>query len=223
MNPEPKKRKRFNYKLAIILLIGSVGLILLIFPMFMPPTGGRGHNLKESISNQKQLSLALLEFESDFGAFPNRETAKDVTEAFPDHGYDLTGNFSNALFRQLLAAGIVQSEEIFHVDIKNFNKPNGNIAPGEALRKGEVGFAYISNQASAGNPFRPLLLCPLIPGTTKFDPKPFNGHAVILKIDQSVKAYKIREDGTIHDKDGDILSPNHPMWNGKAPTIHYPE
>ncbi len=84
-----------------------------------------------------------------------------------------------------------------------------------------MGYVYISGQT---NPSAPLFLTPLIPGTTKFDPEPFGGHAMVIRIDQSASAYTIGKDGHIYDKDGlDILSPNHPMWNGKAPTIHYPE
>ena len=101
--------------------------------------------------------------------------------------------------------------------------PDGIIIPSEALKKGECGFAYISGLPIAGNPNRPIILTPLIPGTTKFDPKPFDGKAIVLHIDNSVTTFEIKKDGTIHDKHGDILSPNHPFWNGKAPDIRYPE
>lgn len=223
MNPEPKKSKPFNYKLGIIILIGSVGLIALLLPMFMSPTG-RGHNISESISNAKQIGLALYEFEADYGAYPNSETAKDITESFPDHGHDLSGNSSNSLFRQFLAAEIAPSEEIFYSKTKNSQKPDGNIAPGEALNKGEVGFAYISGLNAEDDPSTPLVLTPLIPGTTKFDPKPFDGKAIVLKIDNTVDTYNIHDDGHIYDKDGlDVISPKHPIWKGKAPTIHYPK
>lgn len=223
MNPEPKKSKRFNYKLAIILLISSVGLLLLLLPMFMSQTGGHGHSRSQTISNIKTIGLALWEFEQNYDAYPYNETIKVVTNAFPEHGHDLSGNSSNALFRQLLAANIAPSEEIFYAKTRNSKKPDGNIALGEALNKGEVGFAYISGLNAEDDQSTPLVLTPMIPGTTKFDPEPFDGTAIVLHINQSVSTFTIREDGTIHDKDGDIISPNHPIWNGKTPTIHYPE
>lgn len=224
MNAEPNKSKRFNYKLAIILLVSSVAVILLILPMFMGRMGGRGHERSRTISNAKQIGLALFEFEQDYEAYPNNETLKAVTDAFPEHSHDLTGNSSNALFRQLLAAEIAYSEEIFYSKTKSSRKPDGNIALGEALNKGEVGFAYISGLNAKDDPSTPLVLTPLIPGTTKFDPEPFDGTAFVMQIDQNVRTYIIHKDGRIYDKDGiDILSPEHPIWKGKAPTIHYPE
>ena len=122
-----------------------------------------------------------------------------------------------------MAAGITESENIFFAKIKNTIEPDGDISPGQALKKGEVGFSYISGLSSTGNPKTPVVLTPLIPGTTKFDPEPFKGRATILHIDNTASIYDIHEDGHIYDKDGDILSPNHPFWNGKAPDIRYPE
>ncbi|MES2981444.1 MAG: hypothetical protein V4727_03940 [Verrucomicrobiota bacterium] len=199
-------------------------MIALVVPPLFTGTLDKGSNKAPAISNLKQIGLALFDFENDYGSYPDSETAKDVTDAFPNHGHDLSGNSSNALFRQLIATGMIPDEEFFYTESRNSRKPDGNIAPGEALKKGEVGFAYISGQASAGNPSRILLLSPLIPGTTKFDPKPYDGNAIALHIDQSASVYKIGKDGHIYDKNGlDILSPEHPRWNGKAPTIHYPE
>ena len=222
MNPEPKKSKRFNYKLAIILLISSVSLLLLLLPMFMPPLG-HGHGRTRTMGNAKQIGLALFEFEQDYEAYPNNETLKTVTNAFPEHSHDLAGNSSNALFRQLIAAGIAPSEDIFHVRTKNFKIPDDNISPGEILKKGEVGFAYISGLNAEDAPSTPLVLTPMIPGTTKFDPEPFDGTAIVMQIDQNVRTFTIQEDGHIYDKGIDILSPKHPIWKGKAPDIRYPE
>lgn len=223
MHAKPKKPKPFNYKIGLLILIASVALIPLLLPMLMSQTC-RGHTKSEAISNIKQIGLALFEFESDYGAYPNSETTKEITNAFPNHGHDLTGNSSNAIFRQFLAAGIAPSEEMFYAKTKSSRKPDGNISLGEALKKGEVGFAYISGLNAEDHPSTPLVLTPLIPGTTKFDPGPFDGKAIVLQIDQKVRTFTIHEDGHIYDKDGiDILSSKHPIWNGKALKIHYPE
>lgn len=198
-----------------------VPLLWLIAPMYI----GQGPKPAPYLatSNTKQLGLALLEFENKYKSYPNDATVSQVTSDFPTHGYKLTGESSNATFRQLIAAGLCTSENIFYSEMNVRNGPDGHMNPGEALQKGEVGFAYISGLTSESNPSTPLVLTPLIPGTTQFDPKPFKGKAIVLHIDQTVSIHDIADDGHIYDKGIDILSPNHPFWNGKTPTIHYPE
>jgi hypothetical protein len=39
----------------------------------------------------------------------------------------------------------------------------------------------------------------------------------------SVSTHKIHKDGHVYDKGIDILSPDHPIWNGVVPDIRYPE
>ena len=157
----------------------------------------------EFIYNTKQIGLALFAFEDEYGSFPSKDTLALIEKEHPNHGLDLSGNSSNALLRQL------------YVDT--------GPSP-EALKKGRFHYAYISDLSSPSHPSRPILFGPVIPGTKKIDPKAFNDIALVLRVDNSAGIYKIHKDGTIHDKDGlDILSPNHPIWNGKAPDIRYPE
>lgn len=221
MDAEPKKSNRSDFMIGIIMLITVVCLVLLSLPMVM--TSARKSKSAEAISNSKQIGLALYEFESDYGAYPNKETAVDVAESFPDQTYNLSGKSSNALFLQLFTAGIVRSEELFYTNIKDCKKPDGIITPGEALQKGEVGFSYICGLTSKDDPATPLLLTPLIPGTTKFDPEALEGKAIIYQINNEVITYDIHKDGHVYIDGIDILSPKHPIWNGKAPDIRYPE
>lgn len=223
VNPEPKKSKPFNYKRGIIILIASVAVILLVLPMFTGRTC-RGYDQIRASNNAKQLALALYAFEDEYGSFPSESTVALVNEANPDHGYDLSGTSSNALFRQLFAAGITESEYLFHNHVQESVGPDGNIAPGEVLKKGEVNIAYISGLSSAGNPSCPIVLAPIIPGTKKLDFKTLKGQIIIAHIDNSAGIYTVKKDGRIYDKDGlDILSAKHPIWNGKTPDIRYPE
>lgn len=218
MITEPKKSKSLEFALGAIILIGIIVIVFIRID-----TQIREADRSEAFRNVRSFSVALFEFESEHGSYPNDATAAIVNENFPKHGYDLTGKSSNAAFRQLLAAGIMQSEESFYAKIKDSIDPDGNILPKQALKKGEVGFAYISGLNAKADPSTPLVVTPLIPGTTKFDPKPFVGKAVVLHIDLSVRTYDIDEDGHVYDKGIDILAAKHPVWNGKAPTIHYPE
>ncbi|MGJ8643103.1 MAG: hypothetical protein ACSHX9_06825 [Luteolibacter sp.] len=173
--------------------------------------------------NARHTGLALFSFLNDYGSFPNASTAVDVTKHNPTHSLNLSGNSSNAAFRQLFAAGFTDSEEIFYARIPAITKPDGDFTPGNCLSKGENAFAYISGLSSSSGGSTPILLCPLIPGTTKFDPEPFDGKAVILCVDQSVRKWDIHKDGHIYDKGVNLLSAKHPFWKGKAPDICYPE
>lgn len=177
----------------------------------------------EAVSNLRQLGLALFEFETDYGAYPNDNTKLLVNQKHPGHGHKLSGKSSNALFRQLFATNIAGSEQMFYAKVPGVKKPDNDASPGEALRKGEVAFAYIAGLTTKGNPSRPIAFCPVIPGTDRFDPKPFEGKAVALRIDNSVSSYTINQDGHITDKEGNLLSPEHPVWNGKPPDLRYPE
>ena len=112
---------------------------------------------------------------------------------------------------------------MFKLRCKKSVEPDGNIKPGEILKKGECGFVYISGLSTSGNPSRLVILAPLIPGTKKFDPKPFDGKAIGLRIDNSVGIYTINEDGNIYNKGINILSPEYPIWGREAPDIRYPE
>lgn len=177
----------------------------------------------EATSNARQIGLALMEFEDEYGSYPNEKTSKAVTENFPEHGLNLSGKSSNALFRQLFAAGLTQSEAMFYAEVNGTKKPDGDISPRELLKTGEVGFGYIAGLSSEGNPARPIAFCPIIPGTDRFDPKPFKGNAVILRVDNSVTSVNIDKNGHAMVEGKNILSPDHPIWNGQAPDIRYPE
>ena len=180
--------------------------------------------LSEATFHTKQIGLVLNSFEDEYGSYPNESTLGLVNENNTDSVYDCSGKSSNASFRQFMKAGITESESLFYANIKGSIKPDQIIITSEALKKGEVGFSYISGLTSKDDPSTPLILTPLIPGSTKFDPKPFEGKAIILRIDQTTRVYTIAKDGHVYDDKGiDILSPSHPIWKGKAPDIRYPE
>lgn len=218
--PKPG-RKPFGWQFWLFLAV-----LIAILAVFTQPKvigGSKNANQTEATNNLRQIGLFLHEFEDKFGEFPNDDTAALVVMRHSGTSHGLIGSSSNALFRQLFAAGIADNELIGYAKVPGTRKPDGDITPGKLLEKGEVGFAYIAGLSSAGNPNRPMAFAPVIPGTTRFDPKPFKGYAVILRIDYSVTSMKIRKDGQVHLDGIDILSPEHPIWDGKAPDIRYPE
>jgi hypothetical protein len=215
--PKPSPSWRFWMFLAAIFIITA----LLIAPFFIRKRGCR--DAPAQANNLRQIGLALYEFEKDYGSYPNDATAALVTKHNPAHGHKLSGTSSNALFRQLFAANLTQSEEMFYAKIPSVRRPDGDISPGRLLEKGEVGFAYVAGLTSVGNPARPIAFAPVIPGTTRFDPEPFDGYAVFLRIDNSVSSMTIGKDGYVRLGGIDILSPENPIWDGQAPDIRYPE
>ena len=213
---KPPQWKAALFLCAIILTIG-----ILAAPLFIRES--KINEQTEQTSNLRQIGLALFEFETEYGTYPSEDTAKQVTTIHPNHGFDLSGDSSNALFRQLLAAGYTESETMFYAHVPGARKPDGDISPGKALENGEVAFAYISGNSLAGNPARPVALCPIIPGTTRVDPDAFEGNAYVLRADNTAARYEIKDDGHIYEKGINLLSPNNPIWDGKPFKIHYPD
>ena len=151
----------------------------------------------EAISNAKQVGLALLEFDQEYGSFPDDDTAEAVSES-TGSTLNLSGNTSNDYFRQLIAYGI-QSEDIFYTKSAYTRKPDNVVNDGNALEPGEVGFGYVmldatTGQNTSGNPGRPVLVTPLLDASTQweFDGDPYADKAVILRLDNSAKALQIR-------------------------------
>ena len=195
--PDPEKKKPyepFGWRFWIFL----VALVSLLYGFGKPRVidgCGKSAVVVEATSNARQIGLALFEFDREYGAYPSEATATLVTKKRPDHGYDLSGKSSNALFRQLFAAEIIQSEAIFHAKADGIEMPDGDFSAGNALAPGEVAFGYVAGLSTEGNPGRVLAFCPIIPGTDRFDPKPFDGKAVVLRMDNSVTSLSINEDG----------------------------
>ena len=179
-------------------------------------------NQIEAVNNLKCIGLVLLQFEADYGKYPDDSTAAvvaEITETEP-----VTGNSSNAYFRQLIRAGIIDTEIIFHARTPHSRQPDDKTDGGHALEPGECVFAYISNlKSSAGTP-RPLAMAPFVPGTSRFDPQPFDGKAVILWTDGSVRTLPIdRRTGAALLDGTSLFDPAHPFWGGTPPVIALPE
>jgi prepilin-type N-terminal cleavage/methylation domain-containing protein len=146
----------------------------------------------EAVSNAKQIGLALFEFETGYGSFPDRSTAQTVQDN-TGTSLSLAGSSANDYFRQLIAAEIASSEEIFYAKAAYSKKPDSVMTSSKALDAGEVGFGYIMNQQSAlsssGNPSRPVVAAPLaFPfQSARFDSDFYDSRAVVLRIDNSVQ------------------------------------
>lgn len=213
--------------LVVIVIIAA--LAGLTAPMVMKQR--KKADQTEALSNARQIGMALFEFETEYGSFPDRETAAIVQES-TGSTLDTTGDTSNDYFRQLIASGITQSETMFYAKTASTpRKPDEDIGPGQALKAGEVGFGYLLNEetgfSSAGNPGRPIAVTPLLANSTtgEFDPDPYGGKAVVLKMDNSVTSIQIRtNDRKISLGGGRTLldNPEGSIWGSATPVLKAP-
>ena len=104
-------------------------------------------------------------------------------------------------FRQIIASGILKSEDPFFAKSSSSTKKPDNLMtpPAECLKAGEVGFGYMMNGTKAipnDDPNRVIAVTPLFNGSAKgeFDSGPLDQKAVFVGVDSSVKALTIRQD-----------------------------
>jgi len=195
MNMHKKMRGGFTLVELLVVIVIIAALAGLAAPQIIRQR--KKADQTEAVSNARQIGLALFEFETTYGSYPDSDTATRVTENTGTQ-LSLAGDNANAYFRQLLAAEIAQSEAIFYAKTAFSRKPDGVFnTTATALAPGEVGFGYLINGdlgfSSAGNPQRPIVVAPLAfpfaPG--EFDRDIYDSVAVILRIDNSVQSLPI--------------------------------
>lgn len=186
-----------------------------------------------AISNAKQVGLALLEFDQEYGSFPSDATIAEVVRT-TGSTLDFTDGSSNAMFRQLIAYG-VPSEEIFYCSHPDgTRKPDNLMSPGYALASGEVGYSYVYGLSSSMDRDTPVLMSPVVAGTDdefwadqkgRGSPKAFDGKAIILHVDNSVEALIIRPSDRKATVGGGVtvLDPSRPCFGGKKPDVRHPK
>lgn len=200
---------------VMVCLLGLFAPMVIRCPKKAPQT--------EAVSNARQIGLALFEFEQEYGCFPGFGTAKQVrANTLSDLQMDHSKS-SNDFFRQLIAANVVESEHMFFARVAGTRKPDNVVTGSKALEKGECGFSYLLGATEGCDPHRPLAVTPMIPGTDRFDPKPFEGKAVVLRADNSVTSLAIDKQGHVIFEGRNLMDPKHPVWQGKPPSIAWPE
>lgn len=182
----------------------------------------RAADLSEAHSNLRSLSLSLYSFDEEYGSFPDASTAVDVKDT-TGTPHTLGNSSSNQLFRQLLAT-VGRAETIFWAKTSRDSKKPDNIIDSDAttLAPGECAFSYVSGLSSADTG-TPVIMTPLILGTTRFDPKPFGRKAVVFFVGDDVRILPIEPDGRVLVNGRDLFDPAQPYWHGKAPDLKWPE
>ncbi|MGB0992312.1 MAG: hypothetical protein ACPG32_07555 [Akkermansiaceae bacterium] len=160
----------------------------------------------QTINNAKQIFYLLVDFDQEYGAYPSDATAKEDPKFA-----GFTGKYSNDYFGQFFAGGFTKSEQIFYAagGSKTKKKPDNLIAnKKQILSAGECGFTYIKGLSTASDTRLPLLCAPMTGKGTQFDPKPYNGVAIVLFCDGSVQALEIDKNGEARRRDGTKLFSN---------------
>jgi prepilin-type N-terminal cleavage/methylation domain-containing protein len=178
--------------IAIIATLAGVGV-----PVIM--RGRIQGFLSEATQNSKQVGMALFNFEREYGAYPENDTAEKVKESNPDSGMELGNTYSNDYFRQLLAAGTIDSENSFFAKTTYTGKPDNSMKGKEALKAGECGFAYIMATesvaiSSSAKSRTPLVAAAVYNGATdgSFDLDVYDRKAVVFRLDSSASVESIR-------------------------------
>jgi hypothetical protein len=181
----------------------SAALLFLLIAIFAPDLIYRrpnGSAQRDAVSNARQIGLALFEFETEYGRFPDESTAPQVIHKTRTK-FNLGSSSANDYFRQLIAAEYLSSKQVFYAETAFTEKPQFDQELGDnPLGPGSAGFGYLLNGRSAfsteGNPARPIVCAPLAfdgktASTREFDYRIYEGKAIILRVDNSVSSVPI--------------------------------
>jgi hypothetical protein len=196
---QPKKRSSLGQWICVVVVF-IVG-VMVLSPVVMKSS--KKAPMITAAFNAKQVFMLLVEFDQDYGSFPNDETAR--AEPYLN-GY--CGEYSNDYLGQLLAGGYTTSEEIFHAKggSSNQHRPDDDISTrAKTLEEGECGFSYIKGLGSYSHTGTPVLLSPMCGDGYKFNTEVYKGKAIALRVDGTVKLYRLDENHHVRIGKGKTL------------------
>ncbi len=196
-----------------------------IYLLFQPDSHkGMGPARSDAFSNGRRLHITLIAFSEKYGTFPSSETLQKIVEERKITDYPLAT--SNDYLRQFVASGIIKYENIgwCHHPKVTGKKADDIVFPlDQAFAPGECGFCYIPGLSANSPPDMPVLFAPIIPGTTLFDPEPFMGRAIVVRVNGTVTAETISKDGRVRIGSGiTFFDPDAPHWYGTTPYVVHP-
>jgi prepilin-type processing-associated H-X9-DG protein len=201
-------RSRPIRTIAFVLPVAFLLLLAILIPLVLK-------NMKsaarvEALSDLREIGRVLLDFESRYGKFPDDSTLPGI-RTLDETGLIFGTKTSNDYFRQLLAT-VSRSEKIFFTGIFTRSFYPDDILGPNALEKDECSFSYIPGLSSSSAHGTPVVMTPLVPGTQKFDPKPFGKMATVLFVDGSVRALPIDKNGDVILNGMNLFDPRQPFW-----------
>jgi hypothetical protein len=187
--------------------------------------------MTRSISNSKQIYLGLLDFEADFGHFPDDATAlsKPSLSSF-------RGSYSNDYLGQLIEAGYIKDERLFFAHDKRYKKrPDGVISPSSRILEiNECGFSYVMVEengkrralSTSDNGGIPILIAPLLNQWGSCEETSYDRRGVYLRVDGSARSERLNaSDQKIKIGGGKMLLETGPgtVWDTLTPVVFLPE
>jgi len=199
-----RMRRGFTLVELLVVIVIIAALAGLTAPMVIRQR--KKADQTEAVSNARQVGLAMFEFETEYGSFPDAALADTIKGNSGNEWTPSQIASSNDAFKQLLASNIAGSEVMFFCKTAYSTVKPDNVFTSDttALKKGDVGFGYVmgsGNKAfsAAGNSGRVLIAAPLKyadGGFTadQFDKDIYDSKAVVLKMDNSVTSLNINKD-----------------------------
>lgn len=215
-----KSRKGFTLVELLVVIAIIVALAALATPQIFKAL--KRAALAEALNNVRQVKFALDGFATDFdGQYPNDDTGERVVEGGTGQ------NSSNDYFRQLFMAGETTSETIFWVKnspVASKSAPDDKVSEGgrpqesEILQAGDCHWAYMTEQTNTSNVARPLVMDPFGRTGNDFDPDLWDRKVVVLRIDGSAKALRMRisDNKVLDGSNNDMLSSQADAWEGSG-------
>jgi hypothetical protein len=232
---EQEETRRATDRSFIYKCIAWIVLILLvsyIASTIAAPRRRPGRSeMTQSISNSKQIYLGLMDFEADFGYFPDDASALSKLSLST-----FRGSYSNDYLGQLIEAGYIRDERLFFAHDKRYKKrPDGTISPpSRILEKNECGFSYVMVQengkrrglSTSDNGGIPILIAPLLNQWGSCEETSYDWRGIYLRVDGSARSERLNpSDQKIKLGGGKTLLETGPgtVWGTLTPVVLLPE
>ncbi|MCP5543056.1 MAG: hypothetical protein H7A49_04025 [Akkermansiaceae bacterium] len=227
---QAKRSRRWMVGIWLVGMLSVVGVVVMAsLPLMARKSKCRG--VTPELNNSRQIGLALLDFETEFGSMPNADTLAKLRTKHPASTVPMGTATSNDFFRQLIVTGCAQSEGIFFArSVQTPKWPDDFTHGNHALEKGECSFSYILDGSSSADPPVPVAIAPLARGKKLADMKTLRKYdsyerkVVALMSDNSARTFPVdMKTGRILHGAKDLFDPSQPFWHGKAPVVVWPE
>lgn len=220
MKTNPKSKRGFTLVELLVVIVIIAALAGLAVPQLIRMK--KKADLADTINNARQIGLSLAQFDADIGGYPDNSTIDAIKTMTGDNALTgLSGDDSNAYFKQLIKAGVTDSEQPFFAKTSySKSKPDDITSPDSSmLEGGEVGFGYIMKDSTTSLSIvsgRPICVSPLQEGSSegKFEIDPYDSKGVVLFTDSSVRQLTIRK-----SDDELMLSGGKTLLDAETPSI----